>query len=323
LMQKELVKVNLGLNMVDCVRELRKHAEHIDDIYSIYVVDDNNKLVGHIPLKKILTVSLKAKVADVYEPEPITVTTDTDAEEVARMMEKYDLVFVSVVDYYGRLVGRITIDDVVDVIRKEETEDAQKMAGMEALEESYMSISTWGVLKKRAGWLVVLFIGEGFTATAMGFFENEIAKIIVLSLFVPLIISSGGNTGSQASTLIIRSLALGEVSVREWWKIFKRELGVGIILGLLLGVVGFIRVAIWAGFVEMPHWEMVGLTVGISLVGVVLWGNLIGSLFPMFLKRMGLDPAVSSAPFVATFVDVTGLLIYFTVASMLLRGVLM
>lgn len=323
LMQKELVKVHLDNTMLECVKELRKHADHIQDVYAIYVVDNDDKLVGVMSLKKILTTSLREPISKVYNPESISVKTSMDAEEVAKIMEKYDLIFVPVVDGLGRLVGRITIDDIVDVIRKEETEDVQKMAGMEALEEPYMSISIWGVLKKRAGWLVVLFIGEGFTATAMGFFENEIAKIVVLSLFVPLIISSGGNTGSQASTLIIRALALGEITVREWWKIFKREINVGLILGLLLGFVGFLRVAIWSAFVEMEHWDLVGLTVGISLIGVVLWGNLVGSLFPIFLKRIGLDPAVSSAPFVATFVDVTGLLIYFTVASLLLHGVLM
>jgi len=323
LMQKELVSVNVNKNMLECVRELRKHADHIEDVYAVYVVDDDEKLVGIVPIKNVLTTSLREKISNVYEKEIISVKTSMDAEEVAKTMEKYDLIFVPVVDGLGRLVGRITIDDVLDVIRKEETEDVQKMAGMEALQEPYMNISTWGILKKRAGWLIVLFIGECFTATAMSFFENEIAKIVVLALFVPLIISSGGNTGSQASTLIIRALALGEITVNEWWKIFKREIRVGSILGLILGVVGFLRVAVWSSFVDLPHWEYVGLTVGISLVGVVLWGNLIGSLFPIILKRAGLDPAVSSAPFVATFVDVTGLLIYFSAASIILRGILL
>ena len=325
LMQKELVKVNMNKNMIDCVRELRKHAEHIEDVYAVYVVDDDGRLVGVIPLKKILTTSLRTKISEVYEPEVMSVKTNMDAEEVAKIMEKYNFVFISVVDELGRLVGRITIDDVVDVIRKEETEDVQKMAGVQALHEPYMSASIFDIIKKRAGWLIVLFIGEGFTATAMGFFENQIAKTLVLALFVPLIISSGGNTGSQASTLIIRALALGEVSVKEWWKIFSREIRVGLILGIVLGVLGFLRVAVWSQFVNVygEHWVLVGLTVGISLLGVVLWGNLIGSIFPLFLKRVGLDPAVSSAPFVATFVDITGLVIYFTVASFILGGVLL
>ena len=325
LMQKELVKVNASKNMIDCVRELRKHADHIEDVFGIYVVDDADRLVGVIPLKKILTTSLRTKISEVYEPEVISVKTSMDAEEVAKMMEKYNLIFVSVVDNLGRLVGRITIDDVVDVIRKEETEDVQKMAAVQVLDESYMSSTVWEVIKKRAGWLMVLFIGETFTATAMGFFENQISKAVILALFVPLIISSGGNTGSQASTLIIRSLALGEVSVREWWIVFSKEIKVGIILGLILGIFGFLRVAVWSAFVDVygPHWFPVAVTVGVSLIGVVLWGNLMGTLFPFILKRLGLDPAVSSAPFVATMVDITGLIIYFTIASLFLTGVLL
>jgi magnesium transporter len=214
---------------------------------------------------------------------------------------------------------------VVDSIREEETEDAQKMAGMEALEYSYSNSSLWEMVKARMGWLIVLFIGESFTATAMGFFEDQIAKAVVLALFVPLIISSGGNTGSQASTLIIRALALGDVTVSEWWRIFRREVSVGLIMGVSLGIIGFVRVAIWSQFVDIygPHWVAVGFAVGISLIGVVLWGNLIGSLFPLVLKRLGMDPAVSSAPFVATVVDVTGLMIYFTIASFLLAGILL
>ena len=325
LMQKELVKVNMNKNMIDCVRELRKHAEHIEDVFAIYVVDDSDRLVGVIPLKKILTTSLKVKISEVYEPEVISVKTNMDAEEVAKVMEKYNLVFVSVIDNLGKLVGRITIDDVVDVIRKEETEDVQKMAAVQVLEEPYMSMPFLQMIRKRAGWLIVLFVGETFTATAMSFFENQIAKAVVLALFVPLIISSGGNTGSQISTLIIRALALGEISIREWWKIVRKEILIGLTLGIILGVIGFLRVAIWSAFINIygEHWMLVGLTVGISLVGVVLWGNLVGSLFPIILKRLGLDPAVSSAPFVATMVDVTGLVIYFSVAAFLLRGILL
>ncbi len=325
LMQKELVKVRADKNMIDCVRELRKHADHIEDVFAIYVVDEADKLVGVIPLRKILTNSLKAKISDVYAPEVFSVKTSMDAEEVAKVMEKYNLVFMPVVDGLGKLVGRITIDDIVDVIRKEETEDVQKMAAVQVLDESYMSSSVWEVIKKRSGWLMILFVGESFTATAMSFFEDQIAKAVVLALFVPLIISSGGNTGSQASTLIIRSLALGEVTVRDWWKIFSKEIKVGLVLGLILGIFGFLRVAVWNSFLHVygEHWLLVSLTVGFSLVGVVLWGNLMGTLFPFILKRLGLDPAVSSAPFVATMVDITGLLIYFTIASLLLTGVLL
>ncbi len=324
LMAKELVKVSVDGSMRDCVKELRALGEDIDNPYVIYVVDQHDRLLGIIPLKKLLTTSLFKPVKDVYEPDFVSVQADEEAETAARLMEKYDLVALPVVDRRGRLIGRITIDDVVDVIREEETEDVQRMAGMEALEDSYMSSSWWEIVKKRVGWLIILFIGESFTATAMSFFEDQIAKAVVLALFVPLIISSGGNTGSQASTLIIRALALGDVTIREWWSVVKREFSVGLILGSVLGIIGFLRVVVWSQFVTVygEHWLEVGLAVGFSLLGVVLWGNLIGSVFPLILKRFGRDPAVSSAPFVATVVDVTGLVIYFTVASLLLAGIM-
>ncbi|MFN8351961.1 MAG: magnesium transporter [Flavobacteriales bacterium] len=325
LMAKELVKVNVGASMLDCVRELRKHGDDIDNIYQIHVVDDHGRLVGAIPLKKLITESLRTPVKDMYDPDTAVVKASTDAEEVARLMEKYNLVVMPVVDDRGRLVGRITFDDVMDTIRKEETEDAQKMGGMEALEYSYSHSSLWEMVRKRTGWLVALLLGEGFTATAMAFFEDEIAKAVVLALFVPMIISSGGNTGSQASSLICRALALGDVSTKEWWRIVKRESSVGIILGVVLGLVGFLRVAFYAQFTDIygPHWVMIGLAIGVSLTGVVLWGNLVGSSFPLVLKRLGMDPAVSSAPFVATVVDITGLVIYFTIASFFLAGILL
>jgi magnesium transporter len=322
LMATELIRVHLSSTSVECVREIREQADVVENVYTVYVVDDEDKLVGLLSLKKLVISPVKSKVADIYEPKVISVKTNADAEEVANIMDKYNLVVVPVVDPLGRLVGRITIDDIVDVRREEETEDAQKMAGVEAFDEPYMSLSILEILKKRAGWLIVLFLGETLTASAMGFFENEIAKVVILALFVPLIISSGGNTGSQASTLVIRALALGEITLRSWWTIIKREIKVGFILGLVLGIIGFLRVAIWAQFTTIygPQWLEIASVVGFSLVGVVLWGNTVGSLFPLILKRLGLDPAVSSAPFVATLVDVTGLIIYFTVASLLLSS---
>ncbi|CAN5394302.1 magnesium transporter [soil metagenome] len=324
LMATELIRVHVNSNATECVREIREQADDVEDIYAIYVVDDDEKLVGLLSLKKLVISPTNSKIADIYDAKVISVKTNTDVEEVANIMDKYNLVVLPVVDALGRLVGRITVDDVVDVRREEETEDLQKMGGMEALDEPYMNMSIWGILKKRAGWLVILFLGETLTATAMSFFENEIAKVVILSLFVPLIISSGGNTGSQASTLVIRALALGEITIRNWWSIIKREIKVGLILGLILGVIGFLRVAVWSQFTTIygPHWLEIALTVGTSLVGVVLWGNTVGSLFPLILKRFGFDPAVSSAPFVATLVDITGLIIYFSVASLLLGSVL-
>jgi len=312
--------------MLDCVRALREHADDIKHIYAIYVVDDAEKLVGLISLKKVLTTPLRTPIRDVFSTEIISVNVNTDAAEAARIMEKYDLVVLPVTDLIGRLAGRITIDDVVDVIRQEETEDVQKMAAVEVLDEPYMTIPLWPLIKKRVGWLVILFVGESFTATAMSFFEGQIEKAVVLALFVPLIISSGGNTGSQASTLIIRALALGEVTISEWWRIVKKEIVVGFSLGLILGAIGFIRIALWSAIfknVYGDHWLMVASTVSVSLIGVVLWGNLSGSVLPIVLKKFGRDPAVSSAPFVATLVDVTGLVIYFSVATLMLRGILL
>ncbi len=325
LMATELIRVHVNSNAIECVREIREQADNVENIYAIYVVDDDEKLVGLLHLKKLIVSSTRSRVSEIYDPKVISIKTNTAAEEVANLMDKYNLVVLPVVDALGRLVGRITIDDIVDVRREEETEDLQRMAGMEALDEPYMNMSLWGILRKRAGWLVILFLGETLTATAMGFFENEIAKVVILSLFVPLIISSGGNTGSQASTLVIRALALGEITIRNWWTIIKREIKVGVILGLILGIIGFIRVAAWSQFTPIygPHWFEIALTVGTSLIGVVLWGNIIGSIFPLILKRFGFDPAVSSAPFVATLVDITGLIIYFSVASLLLGSVLL
>jgi len=325
LMAKELIRVHVSKTSIECVREIREQADEVENIYAIYVVDDDEKLLGLLPLKKLIVSPTRSKVADIYDSKVISVKTNTPAEEVANVMDKYNLVVLPVVDVLGRLVGKITIDDVVDVRREEETEDVQKMGAMEALEEPYMNTSFGQMIKKRAGWLVLLFLGETLTATAMSFFEDQITKAVILALFIPLIIASGGNSGSQASTLIIRALALGEITVRDWVKIVKKEFYTGLVIGLILGLIGFSRIALWSYFVDDygPHWYLIGFTVGFSLIGVVLWGTLMGSLLPLFLKRFGLDPAVSSAPFVATLVDVTGLVIYFSFSMFFLKGILL
>ncbi len=325
LMATELVRVHLNSSSIECVREIRAKADVVENIYSIYVVDDDEKLVGLLTLKKLVISPNNSVIADIYDPKVISVKTNTDAEEVANIMDKYDLVVLPVIDALGRLVGRITVDDVVDVRREEETEDVQKMGAMEALEEPYMSTPFLQMIRKRAGWLIILFLGETLTATAMAFFQDQIAKAVILALFIPLIISSGGNSGSQASTLIIRALALGEITIRDWWRIVKKEVSTGLVIGLILGIIGFARVGLWSYFISSygPHWALIACTVSFSLVGVVMWGTLMGSLLPLFLKRIGLDPAVSSAPFVATLVDVTGLIIYFTFSIIFLRGVLL
>ena len=241
------------------------------------------------------------------------------------MFRGEDRAALPVTDSAGILIGIVTIDDVLDVAEAAATKEIQRIGGSEALDEPYMEIAFPRMIQKRAGWLTALFLGEMLTATAMGFFEQEIARAVVLALFVPLIISSGGNSGSQASTLVIRAIALGEVTLRDWWKVMRREIVAGLALGTILGTIGFLRITVWSAFSTLygPHWLLVAVTVGAALVGVVLWGTLIGSLLPFVLRRLGFDPATSSAPFVATLVDVTGLIIYFSVGLVILRGTLL
>jgi magnesium transporter len=242
-----------------------------------------------------------------------------------QVFKKYDRSALPVIDNEGFLLGIVTIDDVLDVVEEIDTQDIQKFGGLEALEYPYVRTPLFELVKKRAGWLVILFLGEMLTATAMGYFETEIAKAVVLALFVPLIISSGGNSGSQAATLIIRAMALQEITLRDWWLVMRREVISGLFLGLVLGSIGFLRIGIWSAFSNLygPHWPLVAMTVSFSLVGVVIWGTLSGSMLPFVLRRFGFDPASSSAPFVATLVDVTGLIIYFSFAAIILHGTLL
>jgi magnesium transporter len=330
IMHKELVKVNENWNVLTCVKEMRIQAENISRVHSIYVVDDEDRLKGRLSLKDLLTTSTRTPISAVYIKKLHHVDVETPDVEVARIMDKYDLEAIPVVDELGRLVGRITIDDIIDVIKdeieKRDTEDIQKFGGLEALELPYVQTRLFEMVKKRATWLVVLFIGEMFTASAMGFFEGEIEKAVVLALFVPLIISSGGNSGSQAATLIIRAMALKELTLKDWWYVMKKEIASGFLLGSILGIVGFIRILIWqqTGLYQYGiYWFAIGMTVSISLVFIVLWGTISGSMIPFLLKKLKLDPATSSAPFVATLVDVTGLVIYFSIASLLLKGKLL
>src|SRR6476659_3141127 len=250
--------------------------------------------------------------------------TDNQNAAVA-VFRQYDRTALPVTDTAGVLIGIVTIDDVLDVAEAAATKEIQKIGGSEALDEPYMRIAFFSMIRKRAGWLTALFLGEMLTATAMGVFEAEISRAVVLALFVPLIISSGGNSGSQASTLVIRALALGEVTLGDWWRVMRREILAGLALGAILGAIGFLRITVWSQFSPLygEHWLLVAMTVAVALVGVVLWGTLIGSLLPFALRRLGFDPAASSAPFVATLVDVTGLVIYFTVGIVILRGTLL
>ncbi len=293
--------------------------------FYVYVIDDREHLVGVVSLRRLLLVAPTARLKDIMTTDIISVGLDADQEEVAKLVTSYNVVAIPVVDSENRLVGTFTVDDVIDVIKDETTEDIQKIGGVEALDEPYINTPFWTLIKKRGRWLVVLFFGELLTATAMGYFEKEIAKAVVLALFVPLVISSGGNSGSQAASLIIRALALGEVTLRDWWKVMRREILSGLALGGLLGAVAFIRISVWQTLFHSygDHWLKIAVTVSISLVGVVMWGTISGSMLPFLMKRLGADPAASSAPFVATLVDVTGLVIYFSVAAAVLRGTLL
>jgi magnesium transporter len=299
-----------------------------ETVYAIYVLaPDTQQLVHVVSLRELVLADRQQMVKDVGDVRaPIVVTPLTDREEVARLISKYNLLAVPVVDEGGHVLGIVTVDDVIDAIVREQTEDVQKFGGVEALDEPYTEIGFWAMIRKRAGWLTALFLGEMLTATAMGHFEHEIEKAVVLALFVPLIISSGGNSGSQATSLIIRAMALRELSLGDWWRVALRELPSGIALGAILGTVGVIRILLWQeiGWYDYgPHFLLVALTVGMALVGVVTFGSLAGSMLPFLLRRLGFDPASASAPFVATLVDVTGLIIYFTVALLLLRGTLL
>jgi len=328
LMTTEFVSVPASWTVEQALEGVRTAARsgRREAMYAVYVTDEAGRLVGVLSLRELLAAQPGSRMSDQAWTEVVTVGPHADREEVARVTSNYDLVAVPVVSESGHIMGVITVDDVIDVIQQEQTEDVQKLGGMEALDEPYPTISLLRMVKKRAGWLSALFLGEMLTATAMGYFEKEIARAVVLSLFIPLIISSGGNSGSQATSLIIRALALRELEVRDWWKVALRELPSGLALGTILGVIGVVRILIWyhLGWQTYDgHPYLVAFTVGFALLGVVTFGSLAGSMLPFVLKRVGFDPASASAPFVATLVDVTGLVIYFTVAIVILRGTLL
>jgi magnesium transporter len=304
---------------------IRAHGRDRETLNVIYITDENNKLVDDLRIREILLAPLHAHVSDLMDNQFVSLCVTDGRKKAVEVFGKYDRTALPVVDTQGRMAGIVTLDDVLDVAEQEATRDLQRFGGLEALDDPYMSTPLHAMVRKRASWLVFLFLGEMLTATAMGFFQAQIARAVVLALFVPLIISSGGNSGSQAATLIIRALALGEVGLKDWWRVMRRELLAGISLGCILGAIGFLRIAIWNAFSDIygPYWFLVGLTVSASLVGVVVWGSLTGSMLPFLLRRLGFDPATSSAPFVATLVDVTGLIIYFTIAIVLLRGTLL
>jgi magnesium transporter len=325
LMTPHYVAVREDWTVAQVLDYIRAHGQDSETLNVIYVVDDYGQLVDDIRIREFLLTSPTSLVRDLMDRRFVALKATDDQETAVSVFRAEDRSALPVTDSAGMLIGIITVDDVLDVAEAEATEDIQRFGGTEALDEPYMEISFGRMIQKRAGWLTALFLGEMLTATAMGAYEKEIERAVVLALFVPLIISSGGNSGSQASTLVIRALALGEVRLLDWWRVIRREFAAGLVLGGILGTVGFLRITLWSAFSNIygVHWLLVALTVGIALIGVVLWGTLIGSLLPFVLRRLGFDPAASSAPFVATIVDVTGLVIYFSVGVLLLRGTLL
>ena len=328
IMTTEFVGVPASWNVEQVKTYIREVGQAKETVYAIYVLDPKDQRLRRVvSLKEVMLADPGTSVLEVGDTKkPVSVRPLTDQEDVARLISKYDLLAIPVVDDTGRVLGIVTVDDIIDALVSETTEDVQKFGGMEALDEPYMQIGLLAMVKKRAGWLCALFLGEMLTATAMGHFEAEISRAVVLALFIPLIISSGGNSGSQATSLIIRAMALREVTLRDWWRVAVRELPSGLALGSILGVIGVARILLWQGigwYDYGPHYALVALTVGTALVGVVLFGSLAGSMLPFVLRRLGFDPASASAPFVATLVDVTGLVIYFTVALTILRGTLL
>jgi magnesium transporter len=331
LMTPDLVAVRGHWTVKEVLDYVREHGRDSETLNFIYVVDERGKLIDDLRIREFLLRPLNTRVDEIMDRNFVHLTVNETQEEALNIFRKYDRAALPVVDSNGVLVGIVTQDDMLDVAEEEATEDIQKIGGMEALDEPYMRISLWRMVRKRAGWLIILFLGEMLTATAMANYQAELAKALVLALFLPLIISSGGNSGSQASTLMIRAMALGEVTLRDWWHVMRREIQAGLLLGLILGIIGMMRVAAWAltdehWFNRQPygeHWPLVALTVGVALVGVVLWGTLSGSMLPFLLRRVGADPATSSAPFVATLVDVTGLIIYFSIALVIMRGAML
>src|SRR5881296_3823670 len=331
LMTPDFIAVHEDWTVQQVLDYVREHGRDSETLNFVYVVDDRGKLIDDVRMREFLLRSLTAKVSEIRDQTFGALNVTDSQQDALNVFRRYDRAALPVLDLSGVLVGIVTSDDMLDVAEEEATEDIQKFGGMEALDEPYMRIPLWRMVRKRAGWLVILFLGEMLTATAMANYQEELAKALVLALFLPLIISSGGNSGSQASTLMIRAMALGEVTLRDWWQVMRRELQAGLFLGAILGAIGVVRVGAWAIVGEQylhrqpygAHWPLVALTVGVALVGVVLWGTLSGSMLPFILRRVGADPAASSAPFVATLVDVTGLIIYFSIALLIMRGVLL
>lgn len=325
-MTPEYVWVRPWMTAREAIEQAHRTGRRAETLNVLYIVDEAGKLVADVRLGSLVLAEPETRVTEIHDPPVLAVLATDDREEVLKKFEKYDRVALPVTDTEGHMLGIITVDDILDVAEQEATEDIQKLGGMEALDAPYLQVGFWSLVRKRGGWLSALFLGEMLTATAMGHFEGELERAVVLALFVPLIISSGGNSGSQAASIMIRSLAVQELHLKNWFRVFRRELVSGLALGGLLGAIGFFRIVLWQQLHLTDygaHYFLVALTVWFSLIGVVLFGTLTGSMLPFLLRRLGFDPATSSAPFVATLVDVTGLVIYFSVAAVILRGTLL
>lgn len=325
LMSPRFARVRPDMRVAEAIRYLQRQAPNVETLYYVYVLDEQQRLLGVLSFRELFQAPEDRLIREVMKTDLVTTTEHVDQEEIARLYVDEDLLAIPVVDDQGRMKGIITFDDIADVVRREATEDIQKVGGTAALDVPYLKTPLPTLVAKRGGWLSALFIGEMLTASAMGYFEDEIARAVVLALFVPLIISSGGNAGSQASTLVIRAMAIGELRPRDWWRVLKRELGAGLLLGAFLATIGFLRILVWeaVGQAYGEHYLLLGATVSLALVGVVLWGSVTGSMLPFVLRKLGFDPAAASAPFVATLVDVSGIVIYFTAAALILSGTLL
>lgn len=326
IMTPHYVQTQQNRTVADVLLHIKKYGKKAETLNFIYVVDANNKLIDDLKIGQLLMSEPHTTIAELMDNSFVSIITITPMEQAFETFEKYDRSALPIITENGVLVGIVTFDDIIDKIKERDTEDIQKFGGVEGLDLSYTKTPLLELVRKRAGWLIILFIGEMLTASAMGFFDGEIQKAVVLALFVPLIISSGGNSGSQAASLIIRAMALKELQLKDWWYVMRKEIFSGLLLGSILAIIGFLRIWIWqkAGIYDYgEYWFYVALSVSVSLVFIVLWGTLSGSLIPFLLRKVGLDPATASAPFVATLVDVTGLVIYFSVAALFLTGKLL
>jgi magnesium transporter len=326
LVNTDFCTIKKTMTVAEATAYLRKNHHDTEIANVIYVDDENGRLLDDIPIRRLVLNEPTKLISDIMDGDVIKLNIEDSTEDAINKFKEYDRTVLPVTNKDNVLLGIITIDDVIDVAEQRNTREMQRFGGVESLEYPYVKTPIFSLIKKRAGWLIILFLSEMLTATAMGYFQDEIAKAVVLALFVPLVISSGGNSGSQAATLIIRAMAVKELSLKDWWYVMRREILSGVCLGVILGIIGFIRIAAWQKlhlYNYGPNWALMATTIFFSLIGIVMWGTLSGSMIPMVLKRFKLDPATSSAPFVATLVDVTGLVIYFSIAAVILHGTLL